>query len=150
MALEQLSFWYFRRFFFRYPLLFTLKQLLLCRIIWSSSQCLPNWCIFGSGKPRGVGILGRGGQEGYRGKQKGSVCKHQGAEVDGSWLGCAGFASKLFSLQSETRSVSHAFRTLTWKEIIFFSLHFASFRFEFFASNQSEITTPYFRFVSLP
>ncbi len=31
-----------------------------------------------------------------------------------------------------------------------FSLHFASFRFKFFASNQSEINTPYFRFVSLP
>jgi hypothetical protein len=26
----------------------------------SGSQCRPNECIFGSGKPRGVGILGRG------------------------------------------------------------------------------------------
>ncbi len=33
------------------------------------------------------------------------------------------------------------------EKILFF---FASFRFEFFASNQSEINTPYFRFVSLP
>jgi hypothetical protein len=58
---------------------------LLCRIIWSSSQCLPNWCIFRSGKPRGVRILGRGEQKGYWEKQRGSVCEHQGAEVDGSW-----------------------------------------------------------------
>ena len=36
------------------------------------------------------------------------------------------------------------------KKLFFFSLHFASFRFEFFASNQSEINTPYFRFISLP
>jgi hypothetical protein len=48
--------------------------------------------------------------------------------------------------RSETRSVSHAFRTLTWKNIFFF----ASFRFEFFASGQSDINRAYFRFVLLP
>jgi hypothetical protein len=58
-------------------------------------------------------------------------------------LGCAGFAKKFFRFkvkQSETRSVSHAHV----KKIVF-----ASFRLEFFASNQSEINRAYFRFVSL-
>ncbi len=47
------------------------------------SRPVTNWCIFRSGKPRG--ILGRGEEKGYWGKQRGSVYEHQGAEVDGSW-----------------------------------------------------------------
>jgi hypothetical protein len=63
-------------------------------------------------------------------------------------LGCAGFANKFFRFKakrSETRSVSHAFRTFTWKKFFF-----ASFRFEFFASDQSEFNRAYFRFVLIP
>jgi hypothetical protein len=63
------------------------------------------------------------------------------------------FRKKIFSLQSETKRneirfacVSHAHA----KNFFFFSLPFASFRFEFFASDQSKINTAYFRFVSLP
>jgi hypothetical protein len=47
------------------------------------SQCRPNECIFGSGKPRGVGISG----EGTRGAGEGngeSVYEQPGKEVDGS------------------------------------------------------------------
>jgi hypothetical protein len=42
-------------------------------------------CIFGSGKPRGVGILGKGEYMGYWESKGGSVYEQQGAEVDGSW-----------------------------------------------------------------
>ncbi len=62
-------------------------------------------------------------------------------------LGCAGFAKKRFRFKakpSETRSVSRSHVK------IFFSLLFASFRFEFFASDQSKINRAYFRFVLLP
>jgi hypothetical protein len=40
-------------------------------------------CIFGSGKPLGVGILGKGSTWTIGGT-KGSVYEQQGAEVDGS------------------------------------------------------------------
>ncbi len=40
-------------------------------------------CIFGSEKPRGVGILGKGSTW-ATGRTKGSVYKQQGAEADGS------------------------------------------------------------------
>ncbi len=42
-------------------------------------------CIFGSEKPRGVGILGKG-SPGATGRTKGSVYGQRGAEVDGSCL----------------------------------------------------------------
>ncbi len=40
-------------------------------------------CIFGSEKPRGVGILSKGGTWATE-RTKGSVYEQQGAEVDGS------------------------------------------------------------------
>jgi hypothetical protein len=40
-------------------------------------------CIFGSGKPRGVGILDKGSTWTTE-RTKGSVYEQQGAEVDGS------------------------------------------------------------------
>jgi hypothetical protein len=40
-------------------------------------------CIFGSGKPQGVGILGKGSTWTTE-RTKGSVYEQQGAEVDGS------------------------------------------------------------------
>jgi hypothetical protein len=48
------------------------------------SQCRPNECIFGSGKPRGVGILG-GGPHGLNKGNGESVYEQPGNEVDGSY-----------------------------------------------------------------
>jgi hypothetical protein len=51
------------------------------------SRCCPNECIFGSGKPWGVGILGFW-DEGYmsKGREVGSLVYEQpGNEVDGSY-----------------------------------------------------------------
>jgi hypothetical protein len=47
------------------------------------SQCRPNDCIFGSGEPRGVGILGRGPHGLDEGNGK-SVHEQPGNEVIGS------------------------------------------------------------------
>ncbi len=47
------------------------------------SQCHPNECIFGSGKPRGVGILGGRVYEPGEGRGK-LVYEQPGNEVDGS------------------------------------------------------------------
>ncbi len=47
------------------------------------SQCRPNECIFGSGKPRGVRILGGRVYEPGEGKGK-LVYEQPGNEVDGS------------------------------------------------------------------
>ncbi len=41
-------------------------------------------CIFGSEKPRGVGILGKGSTWAIKRTKGGSVYEQQGAEVDGS------------------------------------------------------------------
>jgi hypothetical protein len=49
----------------------------------SGSQCSPNECIFGSGKPRGVGISGRGYMSQVREMGK-LVYEQPGNEVDGS------------------------------------------------------------------
>ncbi len=67
-------------------------------------------------------------------------------------LGCAGFAKKFFSLQSETKRNEIRFACVSHTHVknFFFSLPFASFRFKFFASDQSETNTAYFCFVSLP
>jgi hypothetical protein len=46
-------------------------------------KCRPNECIFGSGKPRGVGISG-GGPHGLDEGNRESVYKQPGNEVDGS------------------------------------------------------------------
>ncbi len=49
----------------------------------SGSQCHPNECIFGSGKPQGVGILGGGYMS--QGREMGKLVYEQpGNEVDGS------------------------------------------------------------------
>jgi hypothetical protein len=47
------------------------------------SQCRPNECIFGSGKPRGVGISGKGPHGVGEGNGE-SVYEQPGNEVDGS------------------------------------------------------------------
>ncbi len=47
------------------------------------SQCRPNECIFGSGKPRGVRISGKGPHGLGEGKGE-SVYEKPGNEVDGS------------------------------------------------------------------
>jgi hypothetical protein len=47
------------------------------------SQCRPNECIFGSGKPQGVGISGTGPHGVGEGSGE-SVYKQPGNEVDGS------------------------------------------------------------------
>jgi hypothetical protein len=47
------------------------------------SQCRPNECLFGSGKPQGVGILGRG-PDGQVREIQGSVYEQPKEEVDGS------------------------------------------------------------------
>jgi hypothetical protein len=47
------------------------------------SQCRPNECIFGSGKPRGVRISGRGPHGVGEGNGE-SVYEQPGNEVDGS------------------------------------------------------------------
>ncbi len=49
----------------------------------SGSQCRPNECIFGSGKPQGVGILGERVYEPGEGMRK-LVYEQPGNEVDGS------------------------------------------------------------------
>jgi hypothetical protein len=48
-----------------------------------SSQCCPNECIFRSGKPWGVGILGRGVYEPGEGNRE-LVYEQPGNEVEGS------------------------------------------------------------------
>jgi hypothetical protein len=48
-----------------------------------SSKCRPNECIFGSGRPRGVGILEWGVYEPGEGNGK-LVYEQPGYEVDGS------------------------------------------------------------------
>jgi hypothetical protein len=48
-----------------------------------SSKCRPNECIFGSGRPRGVGILEWGVYEPGEGNGK-LVYEQAGYEVDGS------------------------------------------------------------------
>ncbi len=65
-------------------------------------------------------------------------------------LGCAGFASKILSLQSETKLNEIRFACVSHTHAKFFFIYSASFHFEFIAFNQSEINTPYFCFVSLP
>jgi hypothetical protein len=50
----------------------------------SGSQCRPNECIFGSGKPWGVGILG-GGYMSQRREIGELVYEQPGNEVDGSY-----------------------------------------------------------------
>jgi hypothetical protein len=47
------------------------------------SQCCPNKCLFGSGKPQGVGISGRG-PDGQVREMQGSVYEQPKEEVDGS------------------------------------------------------------------
>jgi hypothetical protein len=47
------------------------------------SQCRPNECLFGSGKPQGVGISGRG-PDGQAREIQGSVYEQPKEEVDGS------------------------------------------------------------------
>jgi hypothetical protein len=54
-------------------------------------------------------------------------------------LGCAGFAKKIFCFKAKRDLYRMCFARS--REIIFFS---ASFRFEFFASDQSEINRSYF------
>jgi hypothetical protein len=67
---------------------------------------------------------------------------------------CTGFAKKISSLQSKTRSVLHAFCTLTWIKQIFFLLLFAS---NFSLSTKAKLIVRIFAlfclqkfFVSLP
>ncbi len=65
-------------------------------------------------------------------------------------LGCAGFAKKNFSLQSKTKRNEIRFACVSHAHVKNKQFCFASFRFEFFASDLSEINRPYFHFVSLP
>jgi hypothetical protein len=65
-------------------------------------------------------------------------------------LGCAGFAKIFFSLQSKTKRNEIRFACVSHAHVKHKQFFFASFRFEFFASDLSEINRAYFRFVSLP
>ncbi len=60
-----------------------LNLALLYASLWLGSQCRPNECIFGTGKPWGVGILGRGVYEPGEGNGK-LVHEQPGNKVDGS------------------------------------------------------------------